>query len=220
MQYKRLNRDKEIIFFIYDLLVLTIFLKTEIAALTPFVCYRWFPRYAEFVARLMFACYQRGSVKPNFRIRLGWNWEFAIPTAEKIRNEYVPFLCVTSCRWATMRVANSRLLMLPNSCVPLVASDHRSSAEIRQNQGSAPNCNLAVHKELLIFYIFEDMKPISSFVSTNYTCAIVLYGMSICPSASSASFFWGEHSGREFEPFCFCIINIKCRISLIIGIFT
>ena len=111
-----------------------------------------------------------------------------------------------------MRVANSRLLMLPNSCVPLVASDHRSSAEIRQNQGSAPNCNLAVHKELLIFYIFEDMKPISSFVSTNYTCAIVLYGMSICPSASSASFFWGEHSGREFEPFCFCIINIKCRI--------
>lgn len=36
VQYKRLNRDKEIIFFIYDLLVLIFFLKTEIAALTPF----------------------------------------------------------------------------------------------------------------------------------------------------------------------------------------
>ena len=50
----------------------------------------------------------------------------SISTAKNIRNEHVPFLCVTSCRFATMRVANSRLLMLPNS-------------EIRQNLESGNN---------------------------------------------------------------------------------
>ena len=46
------------------------------------------------------------------------------------------------CSLATMGVANSRLLMLPNSCVPSVASEQSSSAEIRQNEGEDAKAEL------------------------------------------------------------------------------
>ena len=67
-----------------------------------------------FCARTLFACYRRDA-----RIRLRIIWEFAIPTAEKSyakpkrrknSNHWKKhqFLHITSCRTATMRVANSR----------------------------------------------------------------------------------------------------------------
>ena len=58
------------------------------------------------------------------------------PPLKKIRNAQILHPYITSCRTATMRVANSRLLMLPNS-------------EIRQNRRGGL---------LLLFYIFENVK--------------------------------------------------------------
>ena len=72
-----------------------------------------------------------------------------------------------------------------------------------------------VNNVLLLFYIFEDVKSVAIIVNTDIPCIKELYGIMVCNAISFASFFWGEHSGREFYLPCLGIVDKKARRSLI-----
>ena len=85
-------------------------------------------------------------VLPNLQFGCEINGNLQFPPLKKVLYfaRKRQFLRIAFCRYATMGVTNSLSLMLPNSCVPSVASEQSSSDKFGRTKGEAKPPNSCV----------------------------------------------------------------------------